>query len=366
MLRLCIILSALCLGLSGSAFAKSACPNPVFGVSAIKIDQTAETANEAQKQALAEMQKKAFQTVLHRLVSLSDGMAAEWQAEDYIELVHIRTETSLPGRYIAEIDICFSDLALRQLFQQNGWQWAEITSPPVLILPLYRDPAGIRAWQAGNEWLTSWREAAREHDGLIQFTELPPTLVNERQLRAETLFAEQEAILKLAAMRANAQQILLVRAIHDFVDGKALVMMNARLFDENGVFIGQIDDVTMPASSLTDYTAYNEFRSFILTQFEQKWHEANLRGAEMGNELTARILFANLEDWVSYQTALAGLESIETVEVLSLQINQAILRLKMTGSLEALSYGLLPLGLSLQDADADSAVTKLPVIKAIE
>ena len=366
MLRLCIILSALCLGLSGGAFAKSACPNPVFGMSAIKIDQIAETANEAQKQALAEAQKNAFQTVLYRLVSLSDEMTAEWQADDFIELVHIRTETSLPGRYIAEIDICFSDLAIRQLFQQNGWQWAEITSPPVLILPLYRDPAGIRAWQAGNEWLTSWREAAREHDGLIQFTELPPTLVNERQLRAEALFGEQDIILKLAAERANAQQILLVQAIHDFVDGKAVVMMNARLFDENGSFVGQIDDVTMPASSLNDYTAYEEFRNFILSQFEQKWHEANLRGAEMGNELTARILFANLEDWVSYQTALAGLESIESVAVLSLQINQATLRLKMTGSLEALSYGLLPLGLSLQDADADIPVIQVSEIGVIE
>ena len=75
-------------------------------------------------------------------LKMPDGLSPK--AQDFIELVHIQTETSLPGRYIAEIDVCFSPLMVRGLFKENEQSWAECNEFTCLVLPVFASPAGVR------------------------------------------------------------------------------------------------------------------------------------------------------------------------------------------------------------------------------
>ena len=60
--------------------------------------------------------------------------------------------------------------------------------------------------------LAGWREAVSTADGLVDFTLLEPTILNERSLRAEDIVAADPATLRRAATVSGAEQIMLVTA----------------------------------------------------------------------------------------------------------------------------------------------------------
>ena len=193
------------------ALAFEQCPKPQFGVSGIAIDRTAATAAEAQTAGIAEAARIGFQRILYRLLR-SDGLVesfiASHEVTGFVDFYHISEENSLEGRYIAILDYCFDAPRLRAAFRESGYEWAELKSPKILVLPVWLAPDGARAWQRDNEWLAGWRAVVEQADGLVDFTLLKPTILNERSLRAEDIVAADPVTLRKAATVAGADQIL--------------------------------------------------------------------------------------------------------------------------------------------------------------
>ena len=364
MIRIVSTFLFICLAINKGVLAQSSCQNDVFGLSGIAIDKTAPTANEAQVISMAEAHQTALSVVLNRLLidTPPDGLVDS--PESVVELVHIRTETSLPGRYIAEIDICFAPSALREIFETNQLAWAEVQSPPILVVPVYSDGAGIRAWQMRHPWLAGWRKAVSQRTGLLRYKLLEPTLLNERQLRAEKLISADRDTLQKAADRAKADQILVVRALVGLVDDKPQLSMEGVLYDAKGQLITSVA-TAQHAGGNSDYTAKaQDFYETVLQKLEDSWQNANIRREGLSNKLIARIAFTSHERWVEKQVKLAQLPAISTIETTMIKASdnvsagrayEAIVLLQMNGSVEALRYGLAPLGLTLR-LDGEMAV----------
>lgn len=363
MIRLLSTILFICLVINKPVLAQSACQNPVFGHSSIAIDKSAETANEAQRLSMAEAHQQALDVVLQRLVIGAVPERFQIEAESLVELVHIRSETSLPGRYIAEIDICFSPEQLRQLFSEANLDWAEVASPLVLILPVFVDGAGTRAWQQAHPWLSGWRDAAAFANGLLRYTFLQPTLVNERQIKAEKLLQADKATLQKAAKRAKAEQILWVRAAIMLSDGAPQLAMQALIFDKQGSVIATLADRRFDGQK-SDYQAQiTAFRQEVLDSLEEGWQKANLRRVGLTNQLVATVTFDKHREWIAKKAALANLPVINEVKTLVISANasddatsRAVVLLDMNGSVEALTYALLPLGLSLRFDDDEAVI----------
>ena len=349
MIRLCSIFLFICLGLSSQTWANQVCENPVFGVSGIKIDETATTASQAQINAMDSAQIMAFQKVFDRLLISDMPNNTTLQAQDFVELVHIQTETSLPGRYIAEIDVCFSALMMRRYFIDNQLSWAELISPPVLVLPVFASPAGVRAWQKNQPWLMNWQEAVAAHDGLVDLTSLKSSLANERQLQAERLFTADEEILAKAANRANAEQVLLIRAQERFVEDKPILVVRGDLHDQSGKMILSLLQREIQLSSflsVADRNAlYQEMITEIITQLESAWRNANARTQELANSIIVHLSFDDLNQWVARKKALENTKAVMSVKLLSLSKNKAVLSIELAGAADALRYSLVPIGL---------------------
>lgn len=359
----------ICLALNSHAKAQSACLNPVFGVSGISIDETAATANEAQQSALASAHQEAFATVLDRLLIPSIEELDRFVPEQFVELVHIRTENSLPGRYIAEIDICFSPQALRALFSENQWEWAEINSPLVLIMPVYGDGAGIRAWQESHPWIARWRKTAQTAQGLFQFTVLKPSLQNERQLRAEKIFKADSDVLQRAAKRAKAEQILWVNAFVSLVNDEPQLSMQALLFDKTGTQLANVSQSDLQGREAITGAAFDTFIANTIDRLETGWQKANVRRQGVDNQMTVRVRFTDHQDWIQKQVALAQLPAIDKLSTLMISFEagdneseastakpEAIVLLEMNGSIDALRYGLAPLGLTLSYSNENAVI----------
>ncbi|MAK18080.1 MAG: hypothetical protein CMN41_05490 [SAR116 cluster bacterium] len=353
-----VLLVALLVAVPGAlitrAHAFEQCPAPQFGVEAIAIDRSESTAEEAQSLGIQQAARIGFQRVLLRL--LRDNAAASafiegHEPDQFVDFYHIAKENSLEGRYIAELDYCFQAQRLRAALRAADLQWAELISPRILVLPVWLAPDGARAWQADNAWLAGWRDAVAKADGLVDFTLLAPTIINERSLRAEDIVAADPATLRRAATVAGAEQIMLVIAQLDYVGSKQVLTVDGTLFtdkaEELTVLAKMVDRPVFDNLDLQlDYA-----RMHILGELETGWHRANIiQGGEV-REITVEVPVASLRDWAARLDAFASLAVIDSYVVRQLDMRGGLVTLNMVGSDAAISNALATRNLRLRRRD---------------
>jgi len=337
------------IGLS-RAIAFDQCPQPQFGVSGISVDTTAATAAEAQVNGISEAAAIGFQRVLQRLLrsqAAMDAFMAEASVDQFVDFYHISEENSLQGRYIAVLDYCFDAPRLRAAFRQAGLEWAELKSPRILVLPVWLAPDGARAWQTDNEWLAGWRDVVRTADGLVDFTLLQPTILNERSLRAEDIVAANPVILRRAATVAGADQVMLVTARLDYNGSQPVLAVDGELFTADAERLTVLARmVDRPVHN--NLTAQLDFaRTRILSELETGWHRANLiRGGET-REITVSVPVASLQDWVSRLEAFKSVTVIDEVIIRKLDMTGGLVSLKIVGNDAAIANALAAYNLRL-------------------
>ena len=216
-----------------------------------------------------------FQRVLQRLLrdSAWSDFIENHEPDQFIDFYHISKENSLEA-------LSPSDIALRPRASDRHFallaEWVELVSPRILVLPVWLGPDGARAWQADNEWLAGWREAVSSADGLVDFTLLEPTILNERSLRAEDIVAADPVTLRRAATVAGAEQIMLVTARLDYAGSQPVLAVDGTLFTSSA------EQVTVLAK-MVDRPVYENLkvqldyaRMHILSELETGWHSANI------------------------------------------------------------------------------------------
>ena len=364
MLRSCRLLATgvfvAALLLSGfPARAFEQCPEPQFGIEAIAIDRVETTAEEAQTLGIRQAAQVGFQRVLLRLLRDSAAVStfmADHEPDQFVDFYHISEENSLEGRYIAVLDYCFEAARLRSALRAAGLKWAELISPRILVLPVWLAPDGARAWQADNEWLAGWREAVSTADGLVDFTLLEPTILNERSLRAEDIVAADPATLRRAATVSGAEQIMLVTARLDYAGSQPVLAVDGTLFTSSA------EQVTVLAK-MVDRPVYENLtvqldyaRMHILSELETGWHSANIIEGGETREVTVEVPVASLQDWVARLEALDAIPVVDSYVVRQLGITGGLVTINLVGTDAAVSNALAAHDLRLRRRDDGTTV----------
>ncbi|MDA9930277.1 DUF2066 domain-containing protein [Alphaproteobacteria bacterium] len=340
-------------------YAFDQCPASQFGVAGIKIDQSAETAAKAQIEGVGNAARLGFARVLYRLLrddTVVDQFLSENSPEQFVDFFHISEENSIAGRYIAVLDYCFDARSIRAAFRAVDLEWAELQSPKILVLPVWLAPDGARAWQTDNDWLSGWREAVAGADGLVDFTLLEPTILNERSLRAEDLAKADPATLRRAAIIAGADQIMLVTARLDYKGSQPVLAVDGQLFTaaaEQLLILGKMVD--RPVGNDLQ-SQLGRARQLILGEMERGWHAANIiRGNEM-REITVDVPILSLTDWAKRRDAFDQLAVIDSYIVRRLDIGGALVTLSVVGNDAAIANSLAAHNLRLRKRDDGSNV----------
>ena len=354
---LLLVAALLSPALAAQAFEQ--CPEPQFGIKAIAIDRVESTAEEAQTQGIKQAAQVGFQRVLQRLLrdsaSVSDFIENH-EPDQFIDFYHISKENSLEGRYIALLDYCFEATRLRSALRAAGLKWAELVSPRILVLPVWLGPDGARAWQTDNEWLAGWREAVSSADGLVDFTLLEPTILNERSLRAEDIVAADPVTLRRAATVSGAEQIMLVTARLDYAGSQPVLAVDGTLFTSSA------EQVTVLAK-MVDRPVYENLkvqldyaRMHILSELETGWHSANIIEGGETREVTVEVPVASLQDWVARLDALDATAVVDSYIVRQLGISGGVVTINLVGTDAAVSNALAAHNLRLGLRDDGTTV----------
>ena len=355
--------AALVMASSMQAVAFDQCPSPQFGVTGISVDQTAQTAEDAQTEGMKQAAVTGFSRILSRLLrsqSAMDAFLAENDPDQFVDFFRIAEENSLEGRYIAVLDYCFDASRLRAAFRETGLAWAELKSPRILVLPVWLAPDGARAWQRDNDWLNGWRDAVALSDGLVDFTVLEPTILNERSLRAEDIAAAEPATLRRAATVAGADQIMLVTARLDYQGARQVLAVDGELFTDKAKSLTLLARMVDQPVSGDLVKQLASARSQILSELESGWHSANIIEGSETRQITVEVPVATLNQWASRLEAFGSVAVIDEYVVRTLDIRGGLVTLTIVGNQAAFANALAAFNLKFTEREGD-----IPVIEPL-
>ena len=348
------VMAMLCMIATSPAIAKMAsrCDEPVFGAASIAIDKIAATAAEAQKTGVDAAAQTAFRQVLNRLLlsrADQDEFAAAHSYDAFTDFVHIIEEKNLEKRYIARLDFCFDAERMRKAMRNADLRWAELQSPPILLLPVWKDPDGASAWLKNNSWIAGWQDAVDDYQGLVSLRRLPHSLTHERRFRGSDLLAGDPIKLAAAARIAEAEQVLVVAATLDYKGNKRIVDVKVRMFDKTGQPITTILSQSDIILGKADIKPLDAIRQTILGRIEGSWHSANLINSGAAGYLLADVPVTSVKQWSDRLAALHQVAVIKNVSIRTLDSKGGSVLLTLVGSREALQNALASHDLALVD-----------------
>ncbi len=149
-----LLLLALALGGFTCARAES-----FMTVGDVSVDVTAKNAAAARDQAIADVQRKAFDRLIKRLVPNPADQArlkpSQADIESFVQDFGVQSERSSPVRYIGLYSVRFRASRIHKYLADAG-----VTSvkdlPQVLIVPILKAPTGHLLWEQGNGWRAAW------------------------------------------------------------------------------------------------------------------------------------------------------------------------------------------------------------------
>lgn len=343
------------LGLAASFLpAQSAGPieTSIFAVQGVDVDVTSTDAATAKNQALMDVQVKAFFELVERLGTpeLAAELREKLKPEDiapYLRSLSIEKETSGPGRYIGTFTVRFLPKKMQKLFADYGIRLPAEQADPVLVIPVYRSPDGPQLWE-DNPWRQAWIDLKGEQ-GIV------PIIIPLGDLEDTGTLTVEEAIngdaVKLDAIRKRygAPSILVAQAqptngtdLHVFIEGETKlgkVTIN-KVYGPGEGSTGAVEADAVQAFQKVLYKAYQQ-------QAAKAAEEQAARAANTSQSLAVTVPFNSPREWNAIRSRVLNTPKVSTVDLTTLNVDGALIRLVFTGTLEELQGNMQRVGLNL-------------------
>ncbi len=315
-----------------------------FTVKNVQIDATADSAFEAQRQAMSDGQLRAALILIERLTLPEDRFEFDPEivtsdvAAQLIAGLQIANEQRSATRYRGELTIEFDRRAVGQFFDTQQIPYVESPASPVLAIAVSDEGAGPTLSGA---WARAWANGGFE-------TSLTPfAAYNDAQAQGAISVSQaltmNESALERVARLYGVQTVAVVTAR----EGAGAVRTGGNLirFTDQGA-------VVEPLPSVAARGGFAEAARRFVTEREDVWkREAVVRDTEEA-ELAITVLYGSLREWRRLQSAVAGAALVQDARLDALSRRGAVMTLVHRGSLDQVSAELAARGAMLEE-DAD-------------
>ena len=339
-------------GLLVIAGALPAQANEVFTVSAIALDEEAETAVIARETALAKGRMAAYKLLRARLTLPEDvrgqPLATPEQVLAMVLDFSLDNEKLSSVRYVADMIVRFEPEAVRSHFRNLGISFSETVSKPVLIVPVLRADGFDRLWEDPNPWAEAWREL-EFISGLVPLTTPVGDLADIAALDARAAVAGDEAALFRVADNYGAEETAVALAEPVF-DTTGLDRVEVTLTRLSRVLPPRtiVDRFGLRAGE-SEFALYARAAEGLSARIETDWKRDTRPDFAASQTLQARIPALRLPDYAAIRSRLNQVAMIGKLEITSLTKAEVEVFLAFLGSLDQLQLALAQQDLVLLD-----------------
>lgn len=330
-----------------------------YTVRGIEIDATADTAFEAQRQALSSGQTRAAERLIQRLTLAEDRMEADlppMTAQTAAELIaglQIADEQRSSTRYRGVLTVEFDRRAVSNYLSGLGVPFVESQAAPILVVPVLESDGQRRLWST--PWHRAWLDGGFD-TALTPFIALGSRTGPDGTPVGRGLITVEEAGRldrdALGAL-ARAYDVDRVAVILARQGGDAVRTVGAMLvFGDEGVTREDLESVAAGGG-------FAEAATRLVERREDAWKRgAVVRGGEEA-ELSLTLLFSSINEWRALQQAVAGASLIQDARLDALSRTGAEMTIIHRGTRDQVRSELAARGARLEE-DEDLGWTVRP------
>jgi len=336
----------------------------------VKVDATADNAGAARDLARIDGQRRALALVVDRLSGSSESgklpKLDDKAITDMVESFEVGNERMSAVRYIADYTFHFRPSKVRRLVHvvdsaaegakpaaaEGGSKPAvtESSDKPIVVLPVYRDTAGLVLWDDPNAWRNAWGQRSAAAGS----PELSVPLGDASDLA--TIDANRAATGKSDALTAIAQrnggEVAVVALATARRQGDKLVGLDlsvkryrsGRLADTQGSTLD-----ANPGESEGDFL--KRAADTVAAEISGGSRKNSSPRSDQQATIAASVPLGNLGDWVQVRDRLASVPLVRRVELLSLNQKEAKIQIRYVGDPGQLKSSLAEVNLGLDGGD---------------
>ncbi len=331
--------------------------NTLFSVTDLAADVTADSALAAKEKAIVQSHRKAYDTLVKRLV-LSDDIAkaksaTATQIAALVKSFEVSGERSSSVRYLADFTIHFRENAVNDFWLGKDIRFSASKSEKVLVLPVYRLGGKSHLWDQPNPWLQAWQQFAGK-DGLVPVEVPLGDILDLNDLPVdEALSGNWSRIAKMLS-RYQAGRAMITVASPDLSSSDAGLSVTISSFAQGHMEQTQILNVRAPVeepstesdeTDLTDQSSlYQSAIRDVLAALEDDWKRRSQLSTGNAAQIEVESAINGLSDWLALKTTLEGIPLITGIEPLFVSQHGVRLRLNHAGGLHELRLALAQAG----------------------
>jgi hypothetical protein len=342
-IRTFVLLMALCTALfSLNVRPGQAASGDVFAVRGIKVDVTAASTSEARDKALVMGEGQAFREILERLTLRKDHYRlpsfGPSEITSYVLDFEVAAEKASSVRYLATLNYGFKADEIRRLLTDREIPFAETTSKPVLVLPVYQAAGSLLLWDDPNPWRMAWSQRDNKYS-------LVPAILPKGNL------ADIAAIGPEQAVAGDGQRLSAIAARYSAGD---TVVAHATMKMDRGrpdleVYVTRYGTAAQEQTVVKSFASGNQesledllSRAAIelTSQIEDNWKRDNLLQFGSQAVVAVKIRIKSLKDWLVIRNRLAGVAVIRRSDLVILSLDEVRVNLHYIGEPEQLALTL--------------------------
>jgi hypothetical protein len=329
-----------------------------FTVSGVAVDATAESAAAARDAALAQGHVRAMRLLIERLVLQEDvrrvPLLDSSRVIDLVRDFSIEDERASDVRYLADLTFRFRPSAIRDFLRRSDVRFAETSSKPVLILPIFGQGGEVGLWQENNPWLQVWIARA-SGENLVPLVAPLGDLADIASIDAAQALAGNDLRLGDIARRYGATDVLITQAVlqGDPLEGEAPLQVSTRRaggWQEQRQVVNSFRQ--QPGEDLDDFLARAADR--IAEQVQDFWKRSNLLSFDFPRDMAVFVPFGSFADWLEVKRRLKGVASVTGSRLEYLTRQFAIMNLVVVGDDQQVALALAQRDLKLSTGPSSS------------
>ncbi len=316
----------------------------VFEVQGVPVDVTADNAAEARSEALARGQDEAFSRLLERLTLKEDAEKlpepGSLVVTEFVSDFAVSDEKTSTVRYLANLNVRFKATAVRSLLRELGIRFAETSSKPILILPVFQGLEGVLLWEDANIWRKAWNLRPLR-GGLVRIA-LP--LVDPADISAlnvqHAVSGNVDRLTKLAMRyRAGDTLVSYARIGHDPKSGTRRLKISNTRYSSRQEPVSELMVVPLTSNESIEALMVRAVDA-VASKLEENWKQENLlrHDGEWVSAVTVPI--SSLNDWLEVKKRLETVSVIRRTVTVLISLDEVRINLHHVGASDQLQTAL--------------------------